>query len=913
MTDQDPRPDLPRGLDVVERWIGWRGRRPAWNRCDALLGDLAEEHRSWLSREPRWRADLRYGREVLALLLRFLPRALIGAAESYLLAEPKRRSAEKHAMQSLWSVLRHDVRIAVRSLWKHPAPALLMILTLGAALGVNAAMFGVFDALIARPFDFPNLDRLTIVRETSPGEYFEASNVAPANLDDWRAGAVGSFESLVAIDTWDGNLRGREGPERVRAAAASVDFFEQLGQEAALGRLFLPEDRRGNSSITALVLSDTLWRRRFAGDPAIVGREVDLDGQPFTVIGVARPGFAFPSGAETWVPERLSPADRARRDQRYLLVLGRLAPGVTREAAQQRLSAVAGELAERFPETNVHRGVAVETLSAGMRDAGLGPILFLWQVAAAVVLMIAWVNLANLALTRGGERRRDLAVLDALGAGRARLVRMLAIEGAVVAAAAAAFAVPVAWLALHFLRAGMPQNLVRFIPGWERIAVDGRSLAFTGVLAAVSVVGVNLWPALRATGKRMAGGLRDGGRGASSSRGVFSMRGRGGLVVAEVALGLALLIVAGLASKAARTMMSGPQGYDPDSMLVFTLNLPDAVYGSEESRRAFARQTEARLAEVHGAVAVAYANVLPAVGHNTSRGIAVEGEAEPDASNPQLADLRTVSSSYFETLSLPLLSGRGFTALDGPEAAPVAVISRSMAERFWPGREAIGRKFRAGDAAAPWLTVVGVSGDHVHHWFARRSHPTFYTPFEQRPTSRISFAVRAQGDPSSAVAAVRAAVASVDPDQPIYDIRTQRDSLAEATVGLRYVAMILGVFASLAWLLAVTGVYGVVSYGVSTRVREFGVRVALGATARDVLRMTLGQAMSVTVAGLVVGAALGVWSAGLVSGVLRGAGELSAQLVAVSVAALALAALVAAYVPVRRAMGLDPVLALRGD
>ncbi|HEV7667861.1 MAG TPA: ABC transporter permease [Thermoanaerobaculia bacterium] len=805
-----------------------------------------------------------------------------------------------------------DARLAIRSLIKRPGAALVMILTLAVGLGVNAAIFGVLDRLVLRPFVFPDVDRLVLLSEKTAREDFDKANVAPANFFDFQREAQGILENLVAYSGWNANLIGADGPEKVLGTQVSPDLFRVLRVEPALGRFFLAAKGTASSAPVdsdSVVISDSLWRR-LGTDSGIIGRPLSVNDHSYQVIGVARPGFNFPEGTEIWSTLVLSPEEAASREDHYLGAFGRLAPGVTLATAAARFEVVAASLRSRYPDTNAGRGALLETLTVGLQDAGTPSILGLWQAAAGFVLLIAWVNLANLMLARGSERQRDLAVLEALGASRSRRMLTLLAEGAFVAIAGALLSLPIAALAIRVMRDAMPASIRKFIYGWERLGLDGRIFAFTLGLALFSVLAFSVWPALRSSGSRLGGALRQDRRGGS---GVGAQRGRSVLVIVEVAAGLVLLVSATLCVRGANRLLHGPQGYDPDRLLMLRTTLVESRYADDASRRAFARAAIARLSTLPGVESVAAANLLPATGNNNSYPVAIAGEPEPDKSDPPQVDGRMVSSRYFETLGMPILAGRGIAASDGSDSLPVAVISRSMAERYWPGRDPLGKKFRAGEEGEPWLTVVGVAGDHIHQWFTRRNYPTFFQPLEQKPRLRLTFAIKTRGEPEAMGREVRKALIDIDPYQPIYDVSSMRRSISEATIGLQYAAAVMAAFAFFGVILAVSGVYAVMAYRINLRRQEIGVRVALGATKRDVLGLTLGQALRLTAIGLAAGAVLSAFAGQAIAGLLRGVAEVDLRLIVFGIVLLGGAMLLAAFVPTRRALAVDPAEVLRNE
>jgi putative ABC transport system permease protein len=809
--------------------------------------------------------------------------------------------------------LTSDIRLALRGLAKRKASSLLLVSTLGVGLAANGVIFNVMDALVLRAFDFPNQSRLVRVYETSRDfDGIDLSNVAPANLLDWREQQRGVFRDLLGLEWWPGNLRGSEATERIDGYRVSPGFFTALGVSPQTGRGFLDDEARPGQD-RRVVLGHGLWQRAFGGDPGLVGRTLTIDGEPFMVVGIAPRGFDFPDGAEAWAPLVLPAAAEARRDRHHLSVLGWLADGVTHDDARAALSVVARRLEHDHPLTNTARGVDLSSFTLGFGDPVLPRILIIWQAGAVLVLLIACVNVANLILARTAERQRELAVRLALGAGRGRMVRQLVTEGAVAALAAVVLALPLQALASRALRDYMPAEIARFLPGWDQLGADWRTLLFSGALALVAAGLFSALPAWRASRPDLNEALRDGSR--SVTVGGSRQRGRNTLVVAQLSAAVVLLATAALAVRSANMLLNGPQGFDPRRVLVFDVALSESRYPEPEQRRAYVRDAAARLAELPGVKGVAAANTLPGRGSYSSRPVEIEGQPLAPGIEPPQVESRSVTPGLFDTLQLPLMRGRGFQLSDDERAPGVAIVSRNMAERFWPGQDPIGRRFRVvgKDKDAPWLRVVGVCGDVIQQWAMRRNTPTFYRPFAQDPPRSLAFAVRTGGDPSTLAGPVRRALYAVDPDQPAYHVKSMLRSISQSTIGLQYVAGIMAGFGALALVLAVSGVYGVMSFRVSRRTLEIGVRVALGASRLDVLALTLGQAARLSALGLLLGSGLAFGAGRILASTLRGAVAFDpAVLVAVTVL-LGVAALVAAWLPARRALRVDPARALRSE
>jgi putative ABC transport system permease protein len=806
-----------------------------------------------------------------------------------------------------------DLRLAFRSMWRQRAISLLLVVTLGLGLGANIAIFTILDAMLLRPLDFPNVDRLVRIWETSPGsDSFEQWNISPANFLDFQEQSRGALEALLAVEYWSTNLRGSDTPERVSGFKVSPEFFRVLGVNLHSGRGFLAEEGNAGAAPSA-VIGHGLWQRAFGGASSVIGQSVVMDGVGYTVVGIAPEGFHFPEGAEVWSPLVLPAPGAASRDRRFLTGIGFLRPGASIDRVRAEFSTIAKRLETAHPTVNKGRTARVEALNRGFEDQGLRPVLGFFQLGAGLVLLIACINVANFLLARGAERRREIAVRSALGAAKSRILGQLLTEGLVTALMAMVVALPTAALAARAMKDMMPVEIARFLNGWSSIDLDGRAVFFGLALATLSALVFSLAPARRASNPDLTDALKEGGR--ASTEGASRQRGRSALVVSQIAAALALVLVASLAARSAWTLIEGPQGYEPENLLALDVSLPEGKYPDPETRRTFVRESLARLSEMPGVTTVAATNVLPARNSNSGRKIRVEGDTTKEDSELLVADSRTVTPAFFETMKLPMYSGRAFDARDDASqgALPVAVVSRAFAERHWPGVDPIGRRFRAGESDAPMVTVIGVCGDVVHQWFGRRNYPTYYRPYAQEPRLGVTFAVRTSGDPEGLAQDARRAVAAADPYQPAYAVWSMKRSIANATIGLRFVAGIMTILSGLALLLALTGVYGVMAYRVSLRTLEIGVRVVLGASRGDVLRLTMGQAAWLTAGGLTLGGSAGVAMSRLLSNLLQGAVTVDVGMVLGFSGLLAAAALLAAYIPARRSLSVDPAQALRAE
>jgi putative ABC transport system permease protein len=795
-----------------------------------------------------------------------------------------------------------DTRLAFRALRKRPGLTAVVAVTLGLGLGANAAIFNMVDRLILRPFPFTDPDRAVMLAETGNGFDFQKESVSPANFHDWRERST-TIANLTAMDWWDANLTDRGNPERVQGSQVSYGFFDALAVHPQAGRGFVKDDETfGRQHV--VVISDVLWERRFQRDPSVVGRRILVDGEPYEVIGIAPPRFSFPDGAMIWAPLTFDPKTPLSRTRHYLTVVGRLRPGKTLEDASSEMTLIVTRLAQEYPDANRDHGVATYTLAHGMMDAGVGPLMGLWQASALIVLLIACANIANLQLARAAERRRETGVRLALGASRGRILRELLTESLALAVVSIPCAVAFSWLFLYVMRAGMPSNVIRFVPGWESLGPDFRLLAFTIALAIATACIFGTLPAIQAARSRVVETLKEGGRTATGRQ--FARRA---IVVIEMTIALPLLVAAGLGVMGTNRYLNGPQGYNPDGVLTMKLVLPDRTYPDNAARVAFVKRALDGIGSISGVQQAGLANNPPATGSNSSRAIEIDGHPAPDPKNlPDVGNV-VVTPGYLPAMQIPIVRGRGFTTADRDGAAPVAIVSESMARKHWPGEDPIGRRVRVKDG--PWMTVVGISGDIIQDWFMRRNAPTLYRPFEQVPTDSFGIVVRVAGDPNSFAASVRDTLLRVDPSQPVFQMMSMQRQLHERTIGLQYLAGVMTVFAGIALLLAAVGLYAVMAYMLAQRTQEIGIRMALGASRADVMRLTVGGALRLTALGAVLGAALSLVTNRLMEAGLLGVISGSVRVLAAFAAILMLTALAAAWLPARRAASLDPNAALR--
>lgn len=803
-----------------------------------------------------------------------------------------------------------DLKYATRALKRQPGFSLAVALTLALGLGLNATVLGMMDALLLRPFQFPDYQRLVVVWEV-PNGTSERQQVSPANFLDWRQ-QTRNFDRLVAWEGWGATLTGRDEPERVQGLRVSPGFFEVLGVRPVIGRTFTSDEERPGHD-RRLVIGNDLWKRRFGADPSVVGTQVLLDGEAYTLVGIAPPGFDFPVGSQVWAPLAFTPGRAFDRTNRTLTVLGKLLPERSVADAQAQLDLISRRLEEQYPDTNRERGVSVRTLSTAFREDTAGWFVGILQAGAGLVLLIACANLAGLFLARANDRQREVAVRTALGASRMRIARQLVTETVLLGLVASVLALLVAKTGLDVLRSSMPPEIAQHIEGWNNVRLDTRLVLVIPSLAIGLGLLIGLIPAVAASRTALTDALKEGERGGAGS--VKRQRSRQALVVAEIAFTLALLVAAGLALGGGARLVNQPGGFDAQHLLTFDIPLPSSKYGEPDSRREVTNNLLARIEATPGVAGAALATVLPAAGWNPSVPFVVEEDPIPDPARHPRAGFRAVSSGYFQAMRIPIVRGRAFSTSDRQEAQPVAVISEALAERFWPGRNPIGGRLRLDDSPTTWVTIVGVAGNvTMYNWWDGVDFSAVYVPLLQAPPSGgLSAVVRTHGEPTAITGSIRRAVGSVNPLLAIHGVRTMQEAIIASTFGLKFLGSLMGICGGIALVLSIVGIYSMMAYVVSHRLHEFGLRMALGATASDILRLTMKQAGGLTAAGLVIGLGLAVLSSRLMSSSLFGIVSLDwTTLVAVSLG-LAIVSFGAAYVPAQRSLRLDPAAILRAE
>jgi putative ABC transport system permease protein len=798
-----------------------------------------------------------------------------------------------------------DIRFGLRSLRSAPATTAIALLALALGIGANTAIFSVVNGVLLTPLPYPRPERLVLLMASNPKAGFPRFSLSPPDFDDYRSQSR-SFEGVAATALGSVNLTGRGEPEVLDEARVTADFFPVLRLRPFLGRTFRPEEDLPANNHVAL-LSYGLWQRRFGADPKRVGQSLFLDGVSYTVVGVAPPGFDYPRKRDIWVPLTLDPAKQSRGGH-FLLGVARLRPGVSVGQARSEVSGIAARLEKQYPDSNDGWTALVlplqEVIVEKIRPALL---VLLWVVAA--VLLIACLNVANLLLARLAARGREISIRTALGAGRGRLARQLLTESVLLSLLGGALGLLLAYWGTRALVALNPAA----IPQAEAIGLDSRVLVFTLALSVAAGLFFGLFPALHDPGAGLHESLKEGGRAMSGGRrGRFA---RQFLALVEVAVALVLLVMAGVLLRSFSRLSSVDPGFRPAGVLTLDLS-PSATKYPDPTRLAlFYRDLLGRVSTLPGVERAATVYPLPLSGRSFFLAFGVFGRPS-SPSHPESATVRRVSAEYFRTLNVRLVRGRVFDDRDAIESPKVAIVNERMAQTIWPHVDPVGQRVTFDDPnqkGATWMTVVGVVGDVKQQ--ALSDEPTFevYEPQLQDPEIAATLVVRSAGDPAALAASIRRTVLGLDPDLPVYRVRTLSAVVDESLAQNRLSTVLLGLFAGLALVLAAVGVYGVISYSVTQRTHEMGIRMALGALRADVLRLVIRQGMGLVGIGLLVGLLGAFFATRVLAGLVFGISTQDPVTFVAVPGLLALVALLANYVPARRATQVDPQIALRQE
>jgi putative ABC transport system permease protein len=808
----------------------------------------------------------------------------------------------------LLECLQQDCRFALRQLRKSPGFTAVAVLTLALGIGANTAVFSVVYSALLQPLPYRDAWRLMVLKETTPR--VGVVSVSYPNFLDWRA-QNHTFSEMALLEEVGFNLSGVTEPESVSGLAVSPNFLAMMGIRPAIGRDFeAAEEKTGTAPVT--ILSYSLWQRRFAGDPGVLGRTIVLDGRGFTVVGVLPSNFLVPSNTDVLIPIGLwitnnSQEAHERGDRGDMTVIGRLAPGITGKQARAEMEGIAARLAQEYPTTNDRCGVALQPI----RDAFVGqtrPALLVLFGAVIFVLLIACANVANLFLVRGTGRTKEMALRIALGASTSRIFAQMLTESLVLSLLGGLLGIGVAFAGVRGIGQLIPAGL---LPGGA-VALNIPVLLFAAAIVLLAAFVFGITPALHSSRTDVQSELKEGTR--TSSTGTAHSRLRGALAISEAALALVLLVGAGLMMKSLYRLLQVDPGFRPNQVLTMTLSLRPNQYPKGPAVRNFWEQLLERVRELPGVESAAVATNTPMTDSHSRNDITIEGMAQPRPGNYPHPDVHIISPGYVQTLGITLLRGRNFSEADQEDAPVVTMINQRLADQFFPNQDPIGKRFMFGHPSTDppkWLTIVGVVADTKLYGLANLSRLEVYETFRQNPSRQMDLVVKSRVDPAALTSVVRAAVYSVDKDQSIASVATMKELVNNSIATRRMTLVLLGLFSALALILGAIGIYGVISYSVAQRTREIGVRMALGAPRAGVFRMVIGEGMKLAGTGIVIGILAALGLARLVSTLLYQVSTADFETFTAVAVLLLLVALAASYIPARRAISVEPIVALR--
>jgi len=804
-------------------------------------------------------------------------------------------------METLFADLRYGIRLLLQA----PGFTAIAICALALGIGANTAIFSTVDSVILRPLPYTDPDRVVLVWEDASFASFPKNTPAPGNFIEWQK-RNHVFTEIAATRGASANLTTDGAPEQVFGRRVTPNFFSVLGVKPLIGRVFTEEEDRTGAPV--VLISYGLWQRRYLGDPSLVNKTILMDGNRYTVIGVMPRDFVFRfREMDYWAPIHFSPADLVTRGSHYLNVVARLKPDVTLARAREEMSGIARQLAQEFPDSNSKVGAVVYPIKEDLLGNTRVGLLVL-MAAAGCVLLIACANLASLLLARAVARQREMAVRAALGAGRGRLVRQMVTESTLLSVAGGVLGLGVAMAGMKILAGLVPIGL----PGSAAPAIDSRLLGFTLALSLATGVLFSIVPAIHAARASLNDALKQGGRAGIGGSG---RNMRDALVVMEVAAALVLLVSAGLMIQTLARLRSIDIGFRSDHLLTMRTVIPRAKYQDPAKRLAFFERVVDGVRPLPGVEAAAYSSQLPFLSQGNTQSYRVEGrELEPG--DPGDALLRVGTNEYLQTMGVTLREGRLFSAGDRGDAAPVIIINETFAKRYWPKESALGHRIALSSPSRVWRTIIGVVADVHERGYELEMKPGVYLPYAQiLDTWAVpeSLVVRVKGDPLSLAGAARRVIAGVDPEQPVAAVRTMDDIIALDVADRQQQMTLLGAFAGLALLLASIGLYGVLSYAVTQRSREIGLRMALGASASSVVQMVVGRGLGLTGVGLAIGLTLAWAVTRAMKNLLYGVAASDPATYAGVAALLGMIALVACWLPARRAARVDPIVVLREE
>ena len=802
-------------------------------------------------------------------------------------------------------MLLQDLRIGARLLLRAPGFTAVAVAALAIGIGANTAIFSVVNTLLLKPLPYAEPDRLAVIWEHNIPRDRKNNVVAPGNHIHWRELNT-SFEEIAAVGmTFNTTLTGNGDPTEVPFQYVSASFFPIIGVSPSLGRAFTAAEDNPQSRV--VVISDRLWRTRYSADPGILSRPITVDGQPCVVVGVMPPGFTYlDKTVDLWRPLPYTPAQARTPRGRWLTTIGKLKAGVSIEQAQRDMTRVHAELTRQFPEFNTGWTARVVPLREQL-TGNIRPALYVMLGAVAFVLLIACANVANLLLARATARQRELAVRSALGAGRGRLIRQLLAESLVLACAGGAAGLLLGWWGLRLLRVVVAERIP--IQRLDVVGVDGSVLAFTVAASVLSGVFFGLIPAFSAAGGSLLAVMKEGGRTGSSARG---KRTRSTFVVVEVALALVLLVGAGLLVRSFVQLLNVDAGFDTDRTITMRVSLPSARYGQQPQQAQFFERLLERVRTLPGVQSAGAVNFLPLTGLGSATGYAAVGDPPPPLGQEPVADVRVIGGAYFKAMGIPLLRGRFFSS-DVSDTTNKIIVNEALVRRHWPNQDPIGKRIKVSWNDDREDEIVGVVGDVIHVSLDTKIRAMTYWPMGRFPYSSMTLAVRTSGEPGSIANAVTGAVREIDGDLAVVDIRSMDEVVSRSVAERRLMMVMLTIFAGAALILAAVGIYGVIAYSVTQRTQEIGIRVALGAQRSHVLKMVVGQAVGLALAGIVLGGAAAFVLTRFMREMLFEVKPFDPLTFAAVAVALAAVAALASFIPGRRATRVDPVIALRAE
>jgi putative ABC transport system permease protein len=795
-----------------------------------------------------------------------------------------------------------DVTYGTRVLVKNYAFTIVVILTLALGIGANTAIFSFANGILLRPLPYPQSDRLAVIDEIALKEGGNPIGVSYPNFLDWREQNT-VFEGMAShFGTSRFSMTAGGTPSAIRGSRVTYGLFEVLHVSPILGRTFAANEDRPDEDAVVIISYD-LWQRSFGGDPNVIGQKIMISSRPRTVIGVMPRGFRFPEVSDIWVPLAFTTQMYTRTDH-GLETIARLKDGVTIAQAQTEMNTIAARILEQNPVTNEGLGVTVTSLRQNLSGSYHDALLILLGVVG-FVLLVACVNVANLMLARATARQKEFALRAALGASRWRIIRQLLFESLLLAIAGGALGFVLSIWALHLLLTAIPGDL----PFWMNFGLDLRVLGFTLAITLLTGLIFGAVPALQTSRVDLNDTLKEGGRGNSGVRN----RARSLLVVSEIAMSLVLLVGAGLMVQSFLRLRRVNIGLDPKNVLTATLVLPRAKYTQEEQRSAFFKQLVERVRTLPGVEAASATGTLPLGGNNWGRSLTVEGYPVLSVGQAPSIQHTVVTPGYFRTMGITLLAGRDFNDADNKDSQDVTIIDERLARQYWPNQSPLGKRVRFGppEDNEPWHTIVGVVSAVRHQRMQEETRPSVYLPHQKIPSSGMTLVARTSTNPREFIGAVRREVAQLDPDLPVSEVATMEEVVAESIWQPRLYALLFAVFAGGALLLALIGIYGVMAFLVQTRTHEIGVRMALGATARDVFRLIVGRGMKLTALGVVIGIGGAIALTRLIHSLLFNTSTTDPFTFIFISLLLCLAAFFACYLPARRAAKVDPLVALR--